>query len=44
LLADPAELAKYNIIVITCGERVNALTKARAQHQREWVRIGGKLT
>ncbi len=44
LLADPAELAKYNIIVITCGGSVSSLTKsAEKANLREWVRNGGKL-
>jgi len=44
LLADPAELAKYNIIVITCGGEINALTNSTERNNlREWVRNGGKL-
>ncbi|PKN22712.1 MAG: hypothetical protein CVU65_14860 [Deltaproteobacteria bacterium HGW-Deltaproteobacteria-22] len=44
LLADPVELAKYNIIVITCGGATNSLTEGtEAGNLREWVRGGGKL-
>jgi len=44
LLDSPTELAKYNIIAITCGGSPNSLSSDTAKaNLMAWVRAGGKL-
>lgn len=44
LVEDPVELAKYNVIIVTCGATINSIFDSSSRNNLiQWVRNGGKL-
>jgi hypothetical protein len=43
LVNDPARLAQYNMIIVTCGADWPTASSSAAANLREWVRNGGSL-